>query len=70
MRQSGDVNQMIWKIPEIISRLSELFVLEAGDLIFTGTPAGVGPVKTGDELLANIDGLSELAFRISERRAS
>ena len=70
VRQSGDVNQMIWKIPEIISRLSELFVLEAGDLIFTGTPAGVGPVKTGDELLANIDGLSELAFRISERRAS
>lgn len=62
--QVGDVNQMIWKIPEIISRLSELFVLQPGDLIYTGTPAGVGPVQPGDELVATVDGLTELVFRI------
>ena len=64
LRQVGDVNQMIWKIPEIISRLSELFVLQPGDLIYTGTPAGVGPVQPGDELVATVDGLTELVFRI------
>ena len=64
LRQVGDVNQMIWKIPEIIRRLSELFVLQPGDLIYTGTPAGVGPVQPGDELVATVDGLTELVFRI------
>ncbi len=65
VRQSGDINQMIWKIPEIISRLSDLFPLHAGDLIFTGTPAGVGPVEIGDELQANISGLPALMFKIT-----
>ena len=64
VRQSGDVNQMIWKVPEVISRLSELFLLQAGDLIFTGTPAGVGSIKVGDKLRAEIFGLSGLAFKI------
>ena len=64
-RQSGDVNQMIWKVPEIISRLSELFVLQPGDMIYTGTPAGVGPVRAGDRISARIDGLPELAFKVS-----
>ena len=50
VRQSGDINQMIWKIPEVIARISELFCLEPGDLIFTGTPAGVGAVTAGDVL--------------------
>ena len=63
-RQSGDVGQMIWKVPEIISRLSELFTLTAGDLIFTGTPAGVGPVARGDRVLARIDGLPPLMFNV------
>jgi fumarylpyruvate hydrolase len=64
-RQAGDVNQMIWKVPEIISRLSELFVLQPGDMIYTGTPAGVGPVRPGDEISAHIDGLPELLFKVS-----
>ncbi len=56
-RQTGNVNQMIWKLPEIIARLSELFPLAPGDLIYTGTPAGVGPINAGDKLeaiMANI----------------
>ena len=65
VRQSGFINQMIWKIPEIISRLSDLFPLNAGDLIYTGTPAGVGPIEIGDELQANISGLSRLTFKIT-----
>ena len=65
VRQSGDINQMIWKIPEIISRLSELFILCAGDLIYTGTPAGVGSIEIGDKLQANISGLPGLVFKIS-----
>ena len=63
-RQSGDVNQMIWKVPEVISRLSELLLPQVGDLIFTGTPAGVGSIKVGDEFRADIFGLSGLAFKI------
>ena len=64
IRQSGNVNQMIWKVPEVISRLSELFLLQPGDLIFTGTPAGVGPIAPGDSIEAGIDGLSKLAFKV------
>lgn len=60
VKQAGNVNQMIWKIPEIIARLSELFPLYPGDLIFTGTPAGVGPIKAGDRMKAAIKGVSEL----------
>ena len=52
VKQSGNINQIIWKLPEIVSRLSELFPLYPGDLIFTGTPAGVGPIKPGDKLRA------------------
>ena len=55
---------MIWKVPEVISRLSELFLLQAGDLIFTGTFAGVGSIKVGDKLRTEIFGLSGLAFKI------
>ncbi len=65
-RQRGDVNQMIWKIAEVISKLSELFVLQPGDLIYTGTPAGVGPVNTGDEIKAQIEGVGNLGIRIGE----
>ena len=64
VRQQGNVNQMIWKVAEIISRLSEVFLLQAGDLIFTGTPAGVGPVEIGDEVTATLTGLPELNFKV------
>jgi fumarylpyruvate hydrolase len=66
-RQSGDLAQMIWKIPEIISRLSTLFVLQPGDLIFTGTPAGVGPVLPGDVMSARINGVGELSIQVADR---
>lgn len=63
-RQSGNLNQMIWKVPEVISRLSTLFTLRAGDLIFTGTPAGVGAVVRGDVLVAHIENVDEVAFKV------
>ena len=60
VRQSGDIADMIWHIPEIVQELSAFVALAPGDLIFTGTPAGVGPVVRGDRLEARIDGLDPL----------
>ncbi|MEO1793034.1 MAG: fumarylacetoacetate hydrolase family protein, partial [Pseudomonadota bacterium] len=53
-RQTGDLAQMIWSIPEQIAFLSRLFTLRPGDLIMTGTPAGVGPVTVGDALHGHV----------------
>ena len=64
IRQSGNVNQMIWKTTEAISFLSGLVELRAGDIIFTGTPAGVGAVVRGDRLHAEVTGLPPLACEI------
>ena len=64
LRQTGDLNQMIWKVPEMISTLSRLFELKAGDVILTGTPAGVGPVSRGDHLHGHIDGVGELKISV------
>jgi fumarylpyruvate hydrolase len=64
-RQSGDLNQMIWKVPEMIATLSTLFELQPGDLIFAGTPAGVGAVKRGDELVGRVEGVGELRTRVA-----
>ena len=64
LKQSGDIDQMIWSVPEIIAHLSGLFELKAGDLIFTGTPAGVGPVKPGDRLHGAIAGVGELNLTV------
>ncbi len=64
LRQEGDLNQLIWKVPEIISNLSGLFRLDAGDVILTGTPAGVGAVARGDLLEASIAGLPALTVRV------
>jgi fumarylpyruvate hydrolase len=64
MRQQGDLNQMIWKIPEMISYLSDYFELAAGDLIMSGTPAGVGPVKRGDLLHGHVDGVGDLHVKV------
>ena len=60
VRQRGDLSQLIWKIPEVIAHLSALFTLAPGDLIFTGTPAGVGSVRRGDALEGGIDGIGTL----------
>lgn len=64
VRQNGNLNQMIWKVPEMIAYLSRLFTLKAGDLIFAGTPAGVGAVEKGDTMAAHIDGLGEISFNV------
>ena len=63
-RQKADLADMIWSVPEQIAYLSEYYTLEAGDLIFSGTPAGVGPVKAGDELDARVEGVGELKVKI------
>lgn len=64
VRQSADFSELIWKCNEIIAALSRLYTLQAGDLIFTGTPAGVGAVVPGDKVLVEIEGLGNLEFMI------
>lgn len=59
-RQQADVADLIWSVPEIIAELSTLFELAPGDLIYTGTPAGVGAVKSGDRIEGGVDGLDTL----------
>jgi fumarylpyruvate hydrolase len=63
-RQTGDLNQMIWKVPEIIAYLSGLFTLKPGDLIFTGTPSGVGAIERGDTMRAGIADIGEIEVRV------
>jgi fumarylpyruvate hydrolase len=63
-RQRADLSEMIWSVPEIIAELSTYYALAPGDLIFTGTPAGVGALKRGDEIEGGIDGLGILRTRI------
>jgi len=64
MKQDADLSQLIWKTPEIISILSRSWLLAPGDLIFTGTPAGVGSVTPGDEITVAVEGLEPLKVRI------
>jgi len=64
LKQDANVAEMTWKVPEIIAELSTLFEVAAGDLIYTGTPAGVGPLVRGDAIEAGIDGLDTLSTRI------
>jgi fumarylpyruvate hydrolase len=64
LRQEGDLNQLIWKIPEMISYLSEYFELKPGDVIMTGTPAGVGPVARGDVMEGHVDGVGTLTVKV------
>lgn len=64
VRQEADIRDLIWSVPEIIMHLSRLFELRPGDLIFTGTPAGVGPLQRGDRVDAHIDGLEPLQHDI------
>jgi fumarylpyruvate hydrolase len=59
-KQTGDLNQLIWKVPEMISYLSGLFTLAPGDIIMSGTPAGVGAVKKGDVMFGFVEGVGEL----------
>lgn len=63
-RQAGDLDQLIWSVAEMIAILSELYELAPGDLIYTGTPAGVGPVVPGDRIRVHVDGLTDLDLKI------
>ena len=64
IRQEGDLNQMIWKVPEMISYLSQYFELAAGDVILSGTPSGVGPIARSDRMEATIAGLGTLVVDV------
>jgi fumarylpyruvate hydrolase len=65
-RQSGRLSDLIWSVPEIISHLSRYYHLDAGDLVYSGTPAGVGPVNPGDTLVGTIEGLPEVQLTIGD----
>lgn len=64
-RQEGDLNQMIWKVPEMIACLSDHFTLAAGDVILSGTPSGVGPVERGDVMEVAIEGVGRLSVTVT-----
>ena len=64
MRQSSDLSDMIWSVAAVIARLSQFVELGAGDLIFTGTPQGVGPVQPGDHLEGGIDGVGTVSVTV------
>ena len=66
VRQDGDLNQLIWNVPEIIANLSEMVTLEPGDIIMTGTPAGVAATVTGDKLECEIEGVGTLTVTIGQ----
>lgn len=65
-RQDSNLNDLIWSVPQLLSHLSEMFALEPGDLLYTGTPAGVGPVQPGDVMTAGIDGLTPIKIGIGQ----
>ena len=66
LRQEGNLAELIWSVPEAVAALSPLFALAPGDLIFTGTPAGVGPLTPGDRVSGGIEGVGEIRIEIGE----
>ncbi len=66
IRQRGDLSQQIWRVEEAVAYLSGLVELQPGDLIFTGTPSGVGPIQKGDVLEGHIDGIGDLSVTIDK----
>jgi fumarylpyruvate hydrolase len=62
--QEARLSDMVWSVPEVIAHLSRFYHLQAGDLVYTGTPAGVGPVAPGNVLLGEVDGLAPLHLSI------
>ena len=65
VKQSSDLDKMIWKVPEMVAYLSELFELQAGDLIMSGTPEGVGPVVRGDVMEGYVEGVGTINARVT-----
>ncbi|KAI3590576.1 Fumarylacetoacetate hydrolase family protein [Cupriavidus sp. U2] len=66
-RQQGDLTELIWPVADVIAYISEAMTLQPGDLIFTGTPAGVGALNPGDAVTAGVEGVGEIAFTIGKR---
>ncbi|MFM7505132.1 MAG: fumarylacetoacetate hydrolase family protein [Rubrivivax sp.] len=64
VRQQSDIDKLIWSIPELIADLSTFYHLQPGDLIFTGTPEGVGPVVAGDRLEGSVEGVGRIALQV------
>jgi len=64
IKQDGDLNQMIWKVPEMIAYLSRFYDIAGGDLIMSGTPAGVGPIQRGDKMECEIENLSTMTIEV------
>ena len=67
LRQQGDLGEMVWRVPEILAELSTWFELKPGDLVFTGTPSGVGPLVPGDRVKGGVDGLATIGFAIGAK---
>lgn len=63
-RQRADLSDLLWSVPELVSMLSQSVCLQAGDLVYTGTPAGVGPLQPGDVVHAGVDGIGELTLTV------
>src|SRR3546814_4425619 len=64
-RQHGALTDLVWTVPDILHELSRLYVLRAGDLVFMGTPAGVGPLQPGDAFVASLDGVDRKSTRLN-----
>ena len=64
MRQDASLSELLWSVPELIAHLSGFYHLEPGDLLYTGTPAGVGPIAPGDRLVGTIAGLAPVELAI------
>ncbi|MEJ8810656.1 fumarylacetoacetate hydrolase family protein [Variovorax ureilyticus] len=69
VRQKSDLSRLIWSIPELIADLSKYYHLQPGDLIYTGTPAGVGPVKPGDRIEGRVAGVGSIALNVGPEQA-
>jgi fumarylpyruvate hydrolase len=68
-KQEADMSLMIWKTDEIISKLSQQYELMPGDVIMTGTPAGIGAVVPGDTILVHVDGLKDLTVKVTDKKS-
>ncbi|PSJ37809.1 fumarylacetoacetate hydrolase family protein [Zobellella taiwanensis] len=66
VKQNSDLTKLIWNVPEIIAHLSRFYHLQPGDLIYTGTPDGVGPVVAGDKITGTVAGVGEVELRIAK----
>ena len=65
VKQDADLSQMVWSVPEIIADLSTMYTLREGDVVFMGTPAGVGAVQRGDVLTGGVDGIADFELTIT-----